>query len=369
MADQYKYRFLFSGGGTGGHLFPVVAVAEKLKEVLPACEILFVGTPDKIESRVIPELGYNYRAIPVAGFARNNGIKNILFPFKLFFSLIKSLAIALKYKPLAAIGAGAYVTGPILWASSIMGAKIVLLEQNSFPGVTNRMLEKKASTVHLAFEDSKQYFRYPEKLKVTGNPVRSSLQLIDKNEAKAKLGLDPDKQTVVVLGGSLGAKSINETIAGNIEKFGKDIQLVWQTGKIYYENYKNLEKPGVKVLDFIDDMAAVYSSADLIVARAGATTIAEVTNLGLPVVFVPSPNVAADHQYKNAKSIADLNAAVVIKDIEIEKKMIPEVMASLGDTGRLNDLGNNIKKFAKPDAAEKIVDDLLRLTGIKARRD
>jgi len=363
--ENYKYRFLFSGGGTGGHLFPAVAVAEKLREMEPNCEILFVGTPDKIESKVIPQLGYNYKSIPVTGFARNNGVKNILFPFKLLVSVFKSLAIAFKYKPLAAIGAGAYVTGPILWACSVMGAKIILLEQNSFPGVTNRMLEKKASSVHLAFEDSKKYFRFPQKLKFTGNPVRSTLILHDKKEARLKLGLDPDKKTVLVTGGSLGAGSLNETIAENINKFGETVQLVWQTGRSYYDNYKSYSKNGVIILPFVDDMAWVYSAVDAMVARAGATTIAECTSLGLPVVFVPSPNVAADHQYKNAISLADKNAAVVVKDSEVKELLLSELFNLLENESKMEELKFNIKKFAKPEAAEDIVNDILRLTGIK----
>lgn len=358
------YRFLFSGGGTGGHLYPAVAVAEELLKQLPEAELLFVGTSDRIESRVIPAMGYNYKSIPVAGFARNKGIKNILFPFKLLAGMIKSLFIAAKFKPLVAVGAGAYVTGPILWASSVMGAKIVLLEQNSYPGVTNKILEKRASVIHAAFEDARKYFRFQDKIKITGNPVRSSLKLISKDEAVEKLGLDKSKKTVLIVGGSLGAGSINETIAENIDKLDGDIQVIWQTGSYYFEKYKSLNSNSVKVMAFIDDMAAVYSAADVLIARAGATTIAEVSLLGLPVIFVPSPNVAENHQFKNAESLVKENAALLVEDKNIKSELIPALTGLINDDNKLDELRENIKKFARPDAARDIVKDMLGRAGI-----
>ncbi len=359
------YRFIFAGGGTGGHLFPAVAVAEQIKKMKPESKIMFVGTKDKIEARIVPKLGFDFNTIWISGFSREFTIKNILFPVKLIVSMLQSLLICLKYKPQVAVGSGAYVSGPVVWAASFLGAKVVLLEQNSYPGITNRILEKKADQIHLCFENSKKYFRDQKKLKVTGNPVRLEMELIEKNKALNKFNLDPDKKTVLVIGGSLGAKSINEALKNNLNKFVKNnLQIIWQTGIGYFDEYKSFESNSVRVLPFIDNMIGAYSAADLVIARSGATTIAEVSYLGLPVIFVPSTNVAANHQFKNAQALLENEAALLIPDNELNEKLFPEVQNLLNDESKLKKLSSNIKNFSKPDAAKEIAEEVIKLAEI-----
>jgi len=275
MKKKTQYRFLFAGGGTGGHLYPAIAVADKIKEMIPEAEIMFIGTKHKIEGKVVPKLGYKFRSIWISGFSRKFNMNNLLFPIKVIVSIFQALAINFAYKPRVAIGTGAYVSGPSIWAAWFMGAKIMLLEQNSFPGITNRLLEKKADEVHIAFEDSKLYFRFHNKLHLTGNPVRSKLKLVNKIEAVTQFGLEPNKSTLVVLGGSLGALSINEAVAANLEKITENnIQIIWQTGENYFKKYSEFQSGSCKIYPFIEDMTNVYSSADIVLCRAGATTIA-----------------------------------------------------------------------------------------------
>lgn len=362
MSKSSIYRFIFAGGGTGGHLYPAVAVAEQIRLLKPESEILFIGTEGKIESRVVPKLGFNFKTIWISGFARKFTLKNILFPVKVLVSMIQSLLINMQLKPRVAVGTGAYVSGPVLWGASVLGSKIILLEQNSYPGITNRMLEKKADEIHISFEDSKKYFRESRKLILSGNPVRTDVKLIDKNSALEKFGLSADKKTLLILGGSLGAKSINEAVKNNIDRFlEKGIQIIWQTGSLYFEQYKAFNNGRIKVAAFIDDMASAYSACDLLAARAGATTIAEVAQLGLPVVFIPSKNVAANHQYKNAKSLVDGNAAELIEDENLSDKLFAKVYELINNENRLQELKNNIKKFSKPDAAKVIAERAIKL--------
>jgi len=363
-----KYSFIFAGGGTGGHLYPLIAVAEQVKLNLPDADILFVGTAKKIESKVIPALGYNFESVNISGFPRKINFETIKFGFKLISSIIKSLSICFKYKPDVVIGAGAYVSGPIVWAGALTGAKIVLMEQNSYPGVTNRLLEKKAEKIFISFEDSKKYFRFPDKLSLLGNPLRFNVKLSDKAEAVTSFGLDTNKKTLVVLGGSLGAGSINKAVEKFLNEFSSlDIQIIWQCGEKYFDSLKKYNSSLVKVMPFINDMGKVYSTADLIVARAGATTIAEIAYLGLPTIFVPSPNVTDDHQYKNAKSIADKNGALVIRDNEVESVLFDKVKEVIFDLNKLNNFKENIKHFAKPEAAKNIGAEVVELAKNKNR--
>jgi len=356
------YRFIFAGGGTGGHLYPALAVAQKILELKPEADILFVGTKDKIEARVVPEYGFNFKSILISGFSRKFNLKNLLFPIKLIIGMIQSLIIAMKFKPRVAVGTGAYVSGPVIWAASVMGSKIILLEQNSFPGITNRLLEKKANEIHLTYEESKKYFREKEKLFVTGNPIRIDLKLINKDEALKKFGLNASKKTLLVLGGSLGAKSINNAIASISEDLIKnDIQILWQTGLSYYEDYKFFEKEGINVMPFIKDLQAAYSACDLVLARAGATTIAEVSFLGLPVIFVPSTNVAANHQFMNAKVLSDKNAAILIEDKNLQKELFEKIIQIINDDEQLNVLKKNISQFSKNDAVSIIAERVIKL--------
>jgi UDP-N-acetylglucosamine--N-acetylmuramyl-(pentapeptide) pyrophosphoryl-undecaprenol N-acetylglucosamine transferase len=246
--------------------------------------------------------------------------------------------------------------------ASLLGAKIVLLEQNSFPGVTNRMLENKAASIHLSFEDSAQYFKNKSKLKMTGNPVRTTLKLINKKEAIKSFGFDTDKKVLFVMGGSLGARVINRSVEQNIEIFIKNkIQLIWQTGELYYDEYKKMENESIRIFPFISEMEKAFSASDLLVARAGATTIAEAAYLGLPVIFIPSTNVAANHQYKNAKSLVENNAGLMIEDSKLKLDFGKMILETITDQKLLLTLINNIKKFSKPEAAHDIAMDVLRL--------
>ncbi len=362
---KFKYKYIFAAGGTGGHLYPAIAVAEKLKELKPESEILFIGTKNKIEAKVVPQFGYKFKTIWISGFSRKLTLKNLLFPVKLIVSIVQSLIIIISFKPNVAIGAGAYVSGPIVWLSSMFGSKAVLLEQNSYPGVTNRMLESKADKIFISFEESKKYFKNQDKLILSGNPIRTSLRIIDKEDALKKFSLKQQRKTLLVLGGSLGARSINEAIKENLKELIKNnIQIIWQTGNLYYDDYKKFATEDIKIMAFVNNMSAAYSASDLVVARAGATTIAEAAYLGLPVIFVPSKNVAANHQYKNAMSLVNNNAGLLIEDTKLIHKLTKVVVNTLNDETTLTKLKSNIKKYSKPEAAEKIAESIITLTKI-----
>jgi len=352
---QNKYRFLFAGGGTGGHLFPAVAVAELIREMKPEADILFVGTKDRIEGRVIPKLGFKFKSIWIKGFSRKFNLENLLFPIRLIVSLIQSLIINISFKPKVALGSGGYVAGPAIWASSIIGAKIILIEQNSYPGVTTRLLERYANEIHLSFEESKKYLRKKNVQSITGNPVRKGLGRMKKADALKEFGLSDEKKTLLVLGGSLGAKTINEAMLDSVKILeAKNVQVIWQTGKNYYEKFKLLNSVNIKVYDFIENMNAAYSSCDLLLARAGATTIAEMLNLGIPTILVPSPNVAENHQHLNAKSLSDKQAAILIEDKNLKNELAKSVFETLESEEKLNELKTNALALAKPDAAKVI---------------
>ena len=356
------YRFLFSGGGTGGHLFPAIAVAEEIKRLVPEAEILFVGTKSKIEGKVVPQLGYKFKSIWIKGFARRISFENILFPLKVVVSIVQSIFINLIFKPKVAIGSGGYVSGPAIFGSYVAGAKIILLEQNSYPGITTRLLEKYAKEIHISFGDSEKYFKNTDKLFLTGNPVRTNLSSSKKEEALKEFGLSPDYKTLLVLGGSLGAGSINNAVAELIEKFEeKKMQVIWQTGNIYFDKYKNVSSKFVKVLPFINKMNLAYSACDLLLARAGATTIAELLVLGIPSVLVPSPNVAENHQYFNAKSLSEKSAAILIEDKKLKKELSEKIFSLAFDEEKLSELKKNALSLAKPDAARIIAENAIRL--------
>ncbi|MCX7876642.1 MAG: undecaprenyldiphospho-muramoylpentapeptide beta-N-acetylglucosaminyltransferase [Melioribacteraceae bacterium] len=363
MKNRTIYRYIFAGGGTGGHLYPALAVAQQIKELKPEAEILFIGAKNKIEERVVPNYNFNLKTIWITGFSRKFSVNNLLFPLKLFVSFFQALVIVIKFKPRVVVGTGAYVSGPVVWAASIIGSKIILLEQNSYPGITNRLLEKKATEIHIAFEETKKYFRDKSKIVLSGNPIRINLNLVDKIQARRSFSLDDNKKTILIIGGSGGAKSLNHAVAKSLDKLlEKDIQVLWQTGKVYYQEFKKYSQHGVKVMEYFDDMSLAYSSCDIVIARAGATTIAEVSLLGLPVIFVPSSNVAADHQYKNAKTLQDENAALIIPDNEVEKKLYDTTISLIYDEEKLKELRNNIKKFSNPDAALNITKKIIHLS-------
>ena len=359
------YKFLFAGGGTGGHLFPAIAVAEQIKEMKPEAEIMFVGTKDRIEGKTIPKLGYGFKSIWIKGFSRKFSLENFLFPLKLFVSAVQSLFINASFNPKVAIGSGGYVAGPAIWGASVLGAKIILLEQNSYPGVTTRLLEKHADEIHISFEDSKKYLKKKKILLTTGNPVRKDLGTIDKVEALNSFGFSAEKKTLLILGGSLGAKSINKAAGNVVNKLSDEgLQVIWQTGKNYYEDYKHFNSKGIKVFDFIDDMNYAYSATNLILARAGATTIAEILVLGIPSILVPSPNVAENQQYYNAKSLSDEGAAILIEDKEIDLKIFNEVTVTINSDEKLTELKKNALLLAKPEAAKIIAKSAIKLAEV-----
>jgi UDP-N-acetylglucosamine--N-acetylmuramyl-(pentapeptide) pyrophosphoryl-undecaprenol N-acetylglucosamine transferase len=355
-----KYRFLFAGGGTGGHLFPSIAVAERIRKILPEAEFMFIGTRSKIEGRVVPKLGFNFSSIWIKGFSRKLNFENLLFPLKLCISLIQSLVINIKFQPKVAIGSGGYVSGPAIWGASILGAKIILLEQNSYPGITTKLLEKYASEIHLSFEDSKKYFKNKNKLHITGNPVRESLIKIIKADALKHFGLNPSNQTLFILGGSLGAASINKAVENFINNsYSSDINIIWQTGKNYFNSYKQLNSNNIIVLDFIEDMNLAYSACDLLVSRAGATTIAEIIALGIPAILIPSPNVAENHQFYNAKSLSVINAAVLLEDSNLLNTFPESIIKVLRNKSLLEEIGNNVRSLYKVNAAEVIANNAI----------
>lgn len=349
------YRFLFAGGGTGGHLFPAIAVASRIREILPESEILFVGTKNKIEARVVPQLGFRFKHVWIKGFSRKQMHQNLLFPLRLGVSLLQALKINFSFKPRIAIGSGGYAAGPAIWASSVFGAKVILLEQNSYPGVTTRILSRYADEIHISFEESKKYFKKKEKLFLTGNPVREDLKRVDRNEALKTFGLNPSKKTITIVGGSLGAGSLNNAAAATVKLFEEnDIQVIWQTGKHYYETYKGMNSLNIKIYPFIEQMNLAYSACDLLISRAGATTIAEILNLGVPSILIPSPNVAEDHQFTNAKSLLKNEAAILIEDSLVGTSFQDVVLSTIKDDKKLEVLKLNTNKLASPDAAKII---------------
>jgi UDP-N-acetylglucosamine--N-acetylmuramyl-(pentapeptide) pyrophosphoryl-undecaprenol N-acetylglucosamine transferase len=362
MKDKNKYKFLFAGGGTGGHLFPAVAVAERIRYKRPEADILFIGTKNKIEGTVVPKLGFKFKSIWVKGFSRGSVLQNLLFPVKLAVSTIQSLFINLSFQPKIAIGSGGYVAGPAIYASYITGAKIMLLESNSYPGVTTRLLEKYADEIHIAFDDSKKYLKNKNRIYLTGNPVRNNLLLTNKDEALRKFRFISGKRTLLVLGGSLGARTINKSIEAGLAFFRRgNIQLIWQTGRNYYEEYKHYAAENIYINAFIEDMNAAYSVCDLVVSRAGATTIAEIAALGIPSILIPSPNVAENHQYHNAKFLADMNAAMLVEDKDAESKLPAIIKNVLFDEEQLNRLRQNARKAGRKDAADVIADRAIKM--------
>ncbi len=361
--NRKTYRFLFAGGGTGGHLFPAVAVAEKIKLLIPDADILFIGTKSKIEGSVVPKLGFKFKPIWIKGFSRKFNFENFLFPLKLFISIFQSIFININYRPLVAIGSGGYVSGPAIFGSNLVGAKIILLEQNSYPGVTTRLLERYADEICISFEDSKKYFKDKTKVLLTGNPVRENLSLINKNEALKEFNFTGDKKTLLILGGSLGAASINEAVAGLVEKLvNNNIQVIWQTGKNYYDKYKSFARENVLVRPFIEKMNSAYSACDLLISRAGATTIAEITALSISAVLVPSPNVAENHQYFNAKSLADKNAALLVEDKNLKNDLAGIITNLIFDDSKLESIRINAGSLSKKNATSIIADNIIKYT-------
>ncbi len=360
---RQSVNILLSGGGTGGHIYPAVAIANELKARHPEARFLFVGALGRMEMEKIPQLGFEIEGLNISGLQRSLSLKNLAFPFKLVQSLLAAGKIVKRFRPNVVIGTGGYASGPTLYMASLKKIPSLIQEQNSYPGITNRLLAKKADRICVAYDGLEKYFP-PEKIIKTGNPVRQDLLDIEgkKKEALEHFGLDPDRKTLVVIGGSLGAKVINETLAKHLDELlGTGLQIVWQTGKLYYERFRELgEREGVQIREFIQKMDLLYAAADLIISRAGAGTISELCIVGKPVIFIPSPNVAEDHQTKNALSVVERDAAVMIRETELENFM-PTLLDLAGDEKKRSRLSKNIKKLALPDATLRIADEVEKI--------
>lgn len=362
-----NHRFIVSGGGTGGHIFPALSIAEGLKKRFPDSEILFVGAIGKMEMEKVPAAGFPIVGLPVAGFHRGEIWRNLLFLPKLLSSLWKARSVVRSFKPDCVIGVGGYASGPILKVATQMGIPTLLQEQNSFAGVTNRLLGKKASKICVAYQNMERFFP-KEKIVFTGNPIRKGLESIAEKSAESYefFGLDPDKPVVLVVGGSLGARSLNNGIRNKLELIrSSGIQFLWQTGKIYYHELKEeLESHpagNVHLLEFIQRMDLAFAVADLVISRAGAGTISELCVVAKPAILVPSPNVAEDHQTANARALADQDAALLIRDAEVNEKLVEEALVLVKDKDRLGILSKNIKKMATPSATNDIVEVIASL--------
>lgn len=372
---EHNLRIIISGGGTGGHIFPAVAIANALKAKRPDTEILFVGALGRMEMQRVPAAGYNIKGLPICGFNRKNLLKNFAVLFKLWKSQRIAKKIIKDFKPMVAVGVGGYASGPTLNQCASMGIPCLIQEQNSYAGVTNKLLAKKASKICVAYEGMERFFP-KDKIVLTGNPVRQ--QLLDTQLTKAAalrtFGLEPSKKTILIVGGSLGARTINDSVMAHLDELqNSGVQVIWQTGKNYFENIKQqlAEKspmPALKPTDFIADMGAAYRAADLVISRAGASSISEFCLIGKPVILVPSPNVAEDHQTKNAMALVNRQAAQFVSDAEAPQKLIPLALSTVKDDQILGQLSHNIKLMALRNSAETIANEVFALAEKQANK-
>ena len=364
-----ELRVIISGGGTGGHIFPAVSIANEIKAKRPDAKILFVGAEGRMEMQRVPAAGYPIKGLPIAGFNRKNLLKNIPVLFKIMESRRMARRILRDFRPQVAVGVGGYASGPTLNVAESMGIPTLLQEQNSYAGVTNKLLAKKARKICVAYDGMSRFFP-ADKILFTGNPVRQNLLegTVQKDDAVRSFGLVPGKRTILVIGGSLGACTLNESILGNLPlvKQQNNVQFVWQTGKYYSSAIKEeLDRRGcpdnLKVMDFIADMKQAYAAADLVISRAGAGSISEFCLLGKPVILVPSPNVAEDHQTKNALALVQKNAALYVPDAEARRSLLPLAINTVADHEKLESLSRNIIQLARPNAASDIADEVIKL--------
>ncbi len=360
-------RFIISGGGTGGHIFPAISIANALKESYPDADILFVGAVGRMEMERVPAAGYPIEGLSVSGFDRKNMLRNVKVVWNLLRSILKARKIIRRFKPDVAIGVGGYASAPVLRAASAFGVPTLIQEQNSYAGVTNKLLAKKAARICVAYDEMERFFP-KDKIVKTGNPVRQDLFAVaPKAEAAYQFfGLDPAKKTILIVGGSLGARTINQSVIAHLETLANsEVQVIWQTGKFYIEDAEKAFKPfGCKqiiVTAFVSRMDYAYSAADLVISRAGASSISELCLLAKPAVLVPSPNVAEDHQTKNAMALVKHDAAVMIRDAEAKDKMIPEALKLIQDTSKMTALSKNILNLAEQNSAGRIAEEVKKL--------
>ena len=357
------YKFILSGGGTGGHIYPAIAIANELKTRFPDSQFLFVGANDKMEMQKVPQAGYEIKGLWIAGLQRQINLKNAMFPFKLLDSLLKSKRIIKNFKPDAVIGTGGFASGPLLQVANMAGIPTLVQEQNSYPGITNKLLSKKAGVICVAYANLERFFP-KEKIVLTGNPVRQDLIAITnkREEAITYFNLDPNKKTLLVLGGSLGSRRINQLIEKELDKIqSHNVQIIWQCGKLYFDDYKKYNDTNVQVVAFIEKMDFVYAAADVIISRAGASSVSELCIVGKPVIFIPSPNVAEDHQTKNANAIVQEQGAILIKESNLETEFGSVFESLLQDEKLQQQLSQNIKSLALPEATSRIVDEIVKL--------
>lgn len=364
MKQKQTYRFILSGGGTGGHIYPAVAIADELKSRYPDAEFLFVGASDRMEMDKVPQAGYKIEGLWISGIQRKLTLKNLVFPFKLITSLLRSKKIIKTFQPDVVIGTGGFASGPLLQAATSKKIPSLIQEQNSYPGITNKWLGKKVNTICVAYEGLEKFFP-KEKLRLTGNPIRKDLLKIKSKhiEAKDTFALIHSKYTLLVLGGSLGARRINQLIEANLESFESlNVQVIWQCGKLYYDQYKQHNQlRNVQVHAFLNNMDMAYAAADIIISRAGAISVSELCIVGKPVIFIPSPNVAEDHQTKNAKAVADKNAALLIRETDLETDFEKLFSDLISNEKKRKELSENIEALALVNATNDIVDEVEKL--------
>ena len=363
-----ELRVIISGGGTGGHIFPAVSIANAVKALRPDAKILFVGALGRMEMQRVPAAGYEIKGLPICGFDRKNLLRNVVVLYKIWKSQRMAKKIIRDFRPQVAVGVGGYASGPTLNKAASMGIPCLIQEQNSYAGVTNKLLAKKAAKICVAYEGMERFFP-ADKIMLTGNPVRQALldTTVTREEALRSLGLDPSKKTILLVGGSLGARTVNESVLQHLDLVkNSDIQFVWQTGKFYYANIqeqlKGQDIPNLKVMDFITDMGAAYKAADLVISRAGASSISEFCLIGKPVILVPSPNVAEDHQTKNALALSTRDAAIYVKDAEAPATLLKLAIDTVKDEAKLKSLSENVLKLALPDSAEIIAKEVIKLS-------
>ena len=364
-----EYRIIISGGGTGGHIFPALSIADAIRAKHPDAKILFVGADNRMEMQRVPDAGYDIVGLPIAGFDRKNMLKNVKVLWKIFKSQRMAKKIIKDFAPQAAVGVGGYASGPTLKMAASMNIPTLIQEQNSYAGVTNKILSKRADMICVAYDGMERFFP-KDKIKFTGNPVRKNLleMRANRKEAIKAMGLDENRKCVLIVGGSLGARSINEGIIASIEKIraNNDIQFIWQTGKLYFEEMKKRAEEAGKpenltITDFVSNMASALSAADIVVSRAGAGSISEFALLGKAVILVPSPNVSEDHQTKNAMALVDKDAAIYVADANVKEELLDKAIETVNDSMKIALLETNIQKMAKPDAANEIADEVLKL--------
>jgi len=367
MQHTESYRLIISGGGTGGHIFPAIAIAHEFRRRYPESEILFVGALGKMEMTRVPEAGYKIIGLWISGLQRSLTMSNLLFPFKLLVSYFKAAQVVSRFRPHIVVGTGGFASGPIMLAAVNKAIPTLIQEQNSFAGLTNRKLASRVSKVCVAYEGMEKYFP-ASRITVTGNPVRSNITRFSRDRIQAikSFGLDPSKKTVLVIGGSLGARTLNECMVEALSKFeAAGVQVIWQTGKRYYEEMLlKLKESGVGVValvEFISSMDEAYAAADLVVSRAGAIAISELCVVGKPVILVPSPNVADDHQTKNALALVNRSAAVFISDREASQKLADVMLSLVNDENKKNEISSNIRLLGRPHATEDIVNEIEKL--------